>query len=332
MLSISKNEKEPKKKSSNRLPIFSKITGNLESPEPSRHLSIKGIDPFTSLQDLESLFTKFGELHILDTQFLAQSEVIISYFDIRISKLSFSYFSLFYPVQFLPSPPFEEFSDVLYINLTPPIENFPRNSEDFSSIFTENGVLVLKFYDLRKYWSTIAQLEKKNYEEFEESVRKKGSFHFDNKENLSPSFAQRKNNENLMKFVIDVKSFWDNNDTRTTLMIKNIPNKYTQAMLLESINKNHAFTFDFMYLPIDFKNKCNVGYAFINFVDYRFIPSFYQEFDGKKWEKFNSEKVCALSYARIQGRLNLEKHFQSSSIMDQDHSMRPVILSNSNNI
>ncbi|MCD7457379.1 hypothetical protein HAX54_035002 [Datura stramonium] len=42
-------------------------------------------------------------------------------------------------------------------------------------------------------------------------------------------------------------------DTRTTLMIKNIPNKYTSKMLLAAIDEQHKGTFDFLYLPIDFK-------------------------------------------------------------------------------
>lgn len=41
-------------------------------------------------------------------------------------------------------------------------------------------------------------------------------------------------------------------DGRTTLMIKNIPNKYEQDLLLQTINKNHYSTYDFFYLPIDF--------------------------------------------------------------------------------
>jgi len=55
-------------------------------------------------------------------------------------------------------------------------------------------------------------------------------------------------------------------DRRTTLMIKNIPNKYTQKMLLQTMDEQFRGGYDFFYLPIDFKNKCNVGYAFINLV------------------------------------------------------------------
>ncbi len=82
-------------------------------------------------------------------------------------------------------------------------------------------------------------------------------------------------------------------DNRTTIMIKNIPNKYTQKMLLQ--------------------NKCNVGYAFINFVDSIFILKFFDEFNGKKWECFNSEKICELTYGRIQSKGNLVDHFDSAN-------------------
>ena len=88
-------------------------------------------------------------------------------------------------------------------------------------------------------------------------------------------------------------------------MIKNIPNKYTQKMLLTTIDERFRGTYDFFYLPIDFKNKCNVGYAFINMVRPEYIIPLIQKFDRKKWEKFNSEKVCNISYARIQVRYAL---------------------------
>ena len=41
------------------------------------------------------------------------------------------------------------------------------------------------------------------------------------------------------------------NDGRTTLMIKHIPNKYTKSLLLEKIDKNFQNTYNFFYLPID---------------------------------------------------------------------------------
>ena len=76
-------------------------------------------------------------------------------------------------------------------------------------------------------------------------------------------------------------------------MIRNIPNKYSQEMLIDFLNETHkvcarSFTtiqgkFDFLYLRMDFKNKCNVGYAFINFVDPKCVLTLADRILGKKW-------------------------------------------------
>ncbi|XP_044491854.1 protein MEI2-like 2 isoform X2 [Mangifera indica] len=128
------------------------------------------------------------------------------------------------------------------------------------------------------------------------------------------------------QYQLDLDKIVSGEDTRTTLMIKNIPNKYTSKMLLAAIDENHCGTYDFLYLPIDFKNKCNVGYAFINMVSPSHIISFYEAFNGKKWEKFNSEKVASLAYARIQGKAALVTHFQNSSLMNEDKRCRPILF------
>ena len=88
-------------------------------------------------------------------------------------------------------------------------------------------------------------------------------------------------------------------DGRTSLMIKNIPNKYSQQMLRETIELSHKGLFDFLYLPIDFQNKCNVGYAFINLKKVDFVVTFFKRFNYKKWEYFNSDKICEITYARL---------------------------------
>lgn len=59
------------------------------------------------------------------------------------------------------------------------------------------------------------------------------------------------NEKNL--YIINIQAINLNQDTRTTIMIKNIPNKYTQKMLLQAIDKKFYGTYDFLYLPIDFK-------------------------------------------------------------------------------
>ncbi|CAM8900403.1 unnamed protein product [Rhodiola kirilowii] len=56
------------------------------------------------------------------------------------------------------------------------------------------------------------------------------------------------------------------------------------------------------------------------------IIPFYQAFNGKKWEKFNSEKVASIAYARIQGKSALVTHFQNSSLMNEDKRCRPIVF------
>ncbi|RIA80092.1 RNA recognition motif 2-domain-containing protein, partial [Glomus cerebriforme] len=115
-------------------------------------------------------------------------------------------------------------------------------------------------------------------------------------------------------------------DVRTTFMIRNIPNKYTQEMLLEELNETHKGKFDFFYLRIDFSSKCNVGYAFINFVDISAVLSFAELRVGQKWSYFNSDKICELSYADVQGYPALVEKFRTSSIMRERPEYRPKLF------
>ena len=87
-------------------------------------------------------------------------------------------------------------------------------------------------------------------------------------------------------------------------MIRNIPNKYTQQLLMNEIEEHFKNKVDFFYLPIDYKvmidlelqSGCNVGYAFANFVDRRDMVEFHRIFNGSRWKKFNSEKVYPILY------------------------------------
>jgi hypothetical protein len=138
--------------------------------------------------------------------------------------------------------------------------------------------------------------------------------------NPLPDSEREKNKINL----IDIIQF---KDKRTTLMIKNIPNKYTLSSLLDEINIHFKNTYDIFYLPIDYINKCNLGFAFINFVEPLHIILFYEIYRGKKWKKFNSDKICELLYAKIQGRNELISHFEKGKVLSFDsENKRPLIL------
>lgn len=106
---------------------------------------------------------------------------------------------------------------------------------------------------------------------------------------------------------------------RTCIMIKNLPNKVRQEVILEEIDEKHKGKYNFFYMPIDFQNdNANMGYAFINFINPLFILEFYKQFNRKRWVvKYNSQKQTELKYGKIQGLVNLTEHFRASSVMKQ---------------
>ncbi len=68
--------------------------------------------------------------------------------------------------------------------------------------------------------------------------------------------GRRKNPESEVSramYAINLEDVISKKDQRTTIMIKNIPNKYNQKMLLKKIDEGSKRQYDFFYLPIDFK-------------------------------------------------------------------------------
>jgi len=107
----------------------------------------------------------------------------------------------------------------------------------------------------------------------------------------------------------------------TTVMLRNIPNKYTREMLVKQLNVEFNGQFDFMYLPIDFRNKCNVGYGFINFRTPEVCESFVSKFHGVDVRKclpgLNSKKIVEVTPARVQGRSENVRRLRNSPVMNQ---------------
>ena len=115
----------------------------------------------------------------------------------------------------------------------------------------------------------------------------------------------------------------------TTVMLRNIPNKYTQPTLLQALDaKGFKGVYNFFYLPVDYKNHCNMGYAFINFVDHQGAMRFMSTFKGYQLPA-KSTKVCDTCWARVQGLKANVEHYRNSPVNDlPDPEYRPLLFQN----
>ena len=151
--------------------------------------------------------------------------------------------------------------------------NYPRKFESFGQVLTQEHTAA---YVYVLYASTEAAAKAnhflQSFDLAESSCYDSSSEYVRNFSNNSPMLnisteeSSREEKEERRKpkkrpldegektfYVININAIRKGSDTRTTVMIKNIPNKYTQKMLLQTIDKKYMGTYDFLYLPIDFK-------------------------------------------------------------------------------
>jgi RNA recognition motif-containing protein len=116
---------------------------------------------------------------------------------------------------------------------------------------------------------------------------------------------------------------WNKNKALTTLMLRNIPNKYSQLELLEDVIKvgfAPAIQIDFFYLPIDEKTGLNKGYCFLNFITTEYCLEFQKIFHQKPMRRYYTNKITEVSYGNFQGLRGLWFYYrrQVKSAHDDD--------------
>ncbi|XP_026396368.1 protein terminal ear1 homolog [Papaver somniferum] len=88
--------------------------------------------------------------------------------------------------------------------------------------------------------------------------------------------------------------------------------------------------YDFLYLPIDFGSRSNLGYAFLNFTTSVAAMRFYKSFNNFSWKDsmfLNTPKICKIRPARIQGRDGNVSHFKNKYFQCDTDKFLPVLFS-----
>ena len=126
-----------------------------------------------------------------------------------------------------------------------------------------------------------------------------------NNKNTKISNTNNNKTNEKEKQKIDIIEIISGKDKRTTLMLRNIPNKYKLNDLVKEIDKSFWGKYDYINLPIDYERKLNLGYAFINFVDPLHIILFYETYHNKRWNLYKSDKKMDMTYADKQGKKDI---------------------------
>mmetsp|Transcript_21171 Transcript_21171/g.61094 ORF Transcript_21171/g.61094 Transcript_21171/m.61094 type:complete len:446 (+) Transcript_21171:57-1394(+) len=137
--------------------------------------------------------------------------------------------------------------------------------------------------------------------------------------------------KDLAKFDIVAERILSGEDTRTTVMVRNIPKSWSRDVFVDVLNSIESTNYSFFYMPFDKRRAIHCGFAF---VDFNSPMDVLRLFEGltevpRAWDRLGGGGASksgppAVSYARLQGKEQLMDHFNTSAIMhDSDARKRP---------
>jgi hypothetical protein len=121
----------------------------------------------------------------------------------------------------------------------------------------------------------------------------------------------------------------DDDCVLTTVVMRNIPNNMSRDMLLNLIDaEGFKGSYDFVYLPLDFKAMVGLGYSFINFINSEEAVRFQEHFLGFCNWSSHSDKVCHVTWSEsLQGRDAHIERYRNSPVMHESMAdgCKPVL-------
>jgi hypothetical protein len=120
-------------------------------------------------------------------------------------------------------------------------------------------------------------------------------------------------------------------ETRTTVMLRDLPEDYTRASLLKLLATQGFFgRFDFVYLPIDFKHQKNLGYALVNLVSASEALRFTAHFENFPISGVSSGQNFSVRWCSPQQGLEAHvQRYRNSPVMHESvpEEWRPLLFS-----
>jgi RNA recognition motif-containing protein len=102
----------------------------------------------------------------------------------------------------------------------------------------------------------------------------------------------------------------------TTVMVRNIPTRFTSVSFLRVLDEcGFRHTYDFFYLPMDFRTGKNMGYCFLNFLHSSYTIMFASLFHGRRLRMTTSTKVVEVTPSKRQGLAENVALFKASDLL-----------------